>query len=117
ASRVSQPLLRLVGLWQQFQQASLSVARLGDLMNAEPETYSIVPSRVREGQGLIEIEELSFRYAQNLPFLLRRFNLRVEPGRVVAIMGPSGCGKSTLAKLLQGLYPPTDGRIRIDGHD
>ncbi len=51
ASRVSQPMLRMVGLWQQFQQASLSVARLGDIMNAPMEPYSLIPGRVRAGQG------------------------------------------------------------------
>jgi len=117
ASRVSQPMLRLVGLWQQFQQASLSVARLGDIMNAPMEPYSLVPGRVRAGRGLIEIEGLSFRYAENLPLLLKSLNLTIQPGRMVAFMGPSGCGKSTLAKLLQGLYRPSEGRIKLDGND
>jgi ATP-binding cassette, subfamily B, bacterial HlyB/CyaB len=116
-SRVSQPLLRLVGLWQQFQQANLSVQRLGDIMNAPPEPYSLLPGRTREGRGLIEIEQLSFRYADHLPMLLKGLTLRIEPGRVVAFMGPSGCGKSTLAKLLQGMYRPSDGRINLDGND
>lgn len=110
-------MLRLVGLWQQFQQASLSVARLGDIMNAPPEPYSILPSRVREGRGRIEIDDLSFRYADTLPFLYQHFHLKVEPGRVVAIMGPSGSGKSTLAKLLLGFYQPNDGAIQLDGND
>jgi ATP-binding cassette, subfamily B, bacterial HlyB/CyaB len=117
ASRVSQPMLRMVGLWQQFQQASLSVARLGDIMNAPMEPYSLAPGRVRAGRGLIEIEGLGFKYADNLPLLLKGLNLRIDPGRVVAFMGPSGCGKSTLAKLLQGMYAPTEGRIRLDGND
>jgi subfamily B ATP-binding cassette protein HlyB/CyaB len=117
ASRVSQPMLRLVGLWQQFQQASLSVARLGDIMNAPTEPYSLVPARVASGRGLVEIEGLSFRYSEGLPLLLRGLNLKIEPGRVVAFMGPSGCGKSTLAKLLQGLYRPSEGRIKLDGTD
>lgn len=117
ASRVSQPMLRLVGLWQQFQQASLSVARLGDIMNAPMEPYSLTPGRIRSGRGVIEIEDLSFRYAENLPLLLRGLNLKIEPGRIVAFMGPSGCGKSTLAKLLQGLYRASEGRIKLDGND
>ena len=117
ASRVSQPMLRMVGLWQQFQQASLSVARLGDIMNAPMEPYSLMPGRVRSGRGIIQIEGLSFRYADGLPLLLKGLNLTVEPGRVVAFMGPSGCGKSTLAKLLQGLYRPSEGRILLDGND
>ena len=117
ASRVSQPMLRLVGLWQQFQQANMSVQRLGDLMNAPPEPYSIVPSRLREGKGEIVIEGLSFRYSEELPFLYQDFNLKVAPGKVVAIMGPSGSGKSTLTKLLQGFYVPAGGTIKIDGTD
>ncbi len=117
ASRVSQPMLRLVGLWQQFQEANMSVQRLGDLMNAPPEPYSIIPSRLREGKGEIVIEGLSFRYSEELPFLFQDFKLKVAPGKVVAIMGPSGCGKSTLTKLLQGFYVPSGGTIKIDGTD
>ena len=110
ASRLSQPMLRLVGLWQQFQQANLSVQRMGDIMNAPAEPYSILPSRIREGKGQIDIEDLSFRYAENLPFLYQGFNLKVAPGKVIAIMGPSGkwrkstapskpCRKATKPKL------------------
>jgi subfamily B ATP-binding cassette protein HlyB/CyaB len=117
ASRVSQPMLRLVGLWQQFQEASLSVQRLGDVMNVPTEPYSLIPGRLRQGNGLIEIQGLSFRYGENLPFLYQDLNLKVEPGKVIAIMGPSGCGKSTLAKLLQGFYLPTAGTIKLDGTD
>lgn len=117
ASRVSQPLLRLVGLWQQFQQATLSVARLGDVMNMPSEPYSIEPARVREMRGLVEIEGISFRYAESLPLLYEGFSLRIEPGKVIALMGPSGSGKSTLAKLLQGFYQPVSGVIKVDGHD
>ncbi|MGA7750343.1 MAG: peptidase domain-containing ABC transporter [Gallionella sp.] len=117
ASRLSQPMLRLVGLWQQFQQANLSVQRMGDIMNAPAEPYSILPTRLREGKGQIDIEQLSFRYAENLPFLYEGFNLKVAPGKVIAIMGPSGSGKSTLTKLLQGFYQPAGGTIKIDGND
>ncbi len=98
-------------------RANLSVVRLGDIMNAPCEPYSLIPGRIRGGRGLIEIEELSFRYADHLPMLLKGLTLRIEPGRVVAFMGPSGCGKSTLAKLLQGMYRPSDGRIKLDGTD
>jgi subfamily B ATP-binding cassette protein HlyB/CyaB len=117
ASRLSQPMLRLVGLWQQFQQANLSVQRLGDIMNAPAEPYSILPSRLREGKGEIDIADLSFRYGENLPFLFQGFRLKVAPGKVVAVMGPSGSGKSTLTKLLQGFYQPSGGTIKIDGND
>ncbi len=117
SSRLSQPVLRIVGLWQQFQQARLSVERLGDIMNAPAEPYSVKPSRIQQGHGEIDIADLGFRYAENLPLLFTDFAVRVPPGQIAAIMGPSGCGKSTLAKLLLGFYSPTDGVIKVDGID
>jgi subfamily B ATP-binding cassette protein HlyB/CyaB len=95
----------------------MSVQRLGDIMNAPTEPYSVLPSRMREGKGQIDIEALSFRYADDRPFLYQDFNLKVAPGKVVAIMGQSGSGKSTLTKLLQGFYQPSGGTIKIDGND
>lgn len=117
SGRLSQPMLRLVGLWQQFQQASLSVARLGDLMNAPVEPYSIIPSRAPGGAGRIDIDAVSFRYGDRLPLVYQDVSITVTPGQTIGIMGPSGCGKSTLAKLLQGFYQPSAGRILIDGVD
>jgi ATP-binding cassette, subfamily B, bacterial HlyB/CyaB len=117
AGKLSQPVMRLVGLWQQFQQARLAVDRLGDLMNAPAEPYRLMPSRQRQGEGRIEIDGVSFRYADDRPFLFENLSLHIEPGKTVAIMGASGSGKSTLAKLLQGFYWPTVGRIKIDGID
>lgn len=117
SGKLSQPVMRLVGLWQQFQQADLSVKRLGDVMNAPTEPYTIQPSRLKEGKGIIEIESLAFRYNEQLPFLYEDFSLHVQAGSTVVIMGPSGSGKSTFAKILQGFYQPNHGRIRIDGTD
>ncbi len=117
AARVSQPMLRLVGLWQQFQQARIAVLRLGDVMDAPAEPYRLTQARMRSGGGAIEIEALAFRHAENLPLLYDDFSLSVPAGQLVAIMGPSGAGKSTLARLLQGFYQPTRGTIRVDGID
>lgn len=117
SSRLSQPMLRLVGLWQQFQQARLSVQRLGDIMNVPTEPYRLVRARARTGVGAIQIEGLSFRYGEQLPLLFDGFGLKMNPGQLVAVMGPSGAGKSTLAKLMQGFYQPSSGSIRIDGID
>lgn len=117
AGRLSGPLLRMVGLWQEFQNASIAVKRIGDVMNAPAEPYSLVPAREGGGRCRLEIKGLSFRYAENLPFLYRNLNLVIEPGQCIALMGPSGSGKSTLAKLMQGFYMPGDGAILIDERD
>jgi len=117
AGRLSGPMLRLAGLWQDFQQADIALKRLGDIMGAPAEPYALKPSREGVQNGRIEIKNLSFRYADNLPYLYRNFDLTIEPGKCVALMGPSGSGKSTLAKLLQGFYAASDGAILLDGHD
>jgi subfamily B ATP-binding cassette protein HlyB/CyaB len=117
ASRMSQPMLRLAGLWQEFQQASIAVKRLGDIMDAPAEPYALTPSRAADGRGEIRIADLSFRYSPEHPFLYRNLNLALKPGKLTVLTGPSGCGKSTLAKLMLGFYQPADGQITIDGRD
>jgi ATP-binding cassette, subfamily B, bacterial HlyB/CyaB len=117
AGRMSQPMLRLASLWQEFQQASISVKRLGDIMDAPAEPYALTPSRAPEGKGEIQIAELAFRYSPEHPHLYRNLSLALKPGKLTVLTGPSGCGKSTLAKLLLGFYQPEEGRIAIDGRD
>ncbi|MBI3068022.1 MAG: peptidase domain-containing ABC transporter, partial [Betaproteobacteria bacterium] len=117
AGRLAAPLLRIVGLWQEFQQASIAVARLGDVMNAPAEPYSLAPAHETRSAGAIEITNLGFRYGENLPYLYRDFSLAIPAGQCVALMGPSACGKSTMVKLLLGFYLPTDGCVLLDGRD
>jgi subfamily B ATP-binding cassette protein HlyB/CyaB len=106
-------MLRIAGLWQEFQQASIAVKRLGDIMNAPAEPYSLAPARA-SGGGAIALQGVSFRYSERHPYLFRNVNFAIKPGELILVSGPSGSGKSTLAKLLLGFYPPTDGRILID---
>jgi ATP-binding cassette, subfamily B, bacterial HlyB/CyaB len=117
ASRMSQPMLRLAGLWQDFQQATIALRRLGDIMDAPAEPYALTPSRASDGKGEIVIADLAFRYSSQHPLLFRELSLAVRPGRLTVLTGPSGCGKSTLARLILGFYQPSDGRISIDGRD
>jgi len=117
SGKLSQPVLRLVGLWQQFQQASISVKRLADIMNAPTEPYTMTPSRDAKREGRVEIIDLAFKYGPDRPFLYQHLNISLKPGTTSVLIGPSGSGKSTLAKLLQGFYEPSAGQIRIDGAD
>jgi subfamily B ATP-binding cassette protein HlyB/CyaB len=115
--RMSQPLLRMVGLWQEFQQADIAVKRLGDILDVPQESHTLIPSREPQSGGRIELQDLAFRYSEHHPYLYRELNLTFKPGRLTVLMGASGCGKSTLAKLLLGFYQPTEGRILMDGKD
>jgi subfamily B ATP-binding cassette protein HlyB/CyaB len=117
AGRMAQPMLRIAGLWQEFQQASVAVRRLGDIMNAPAEPHSLLPSRAPGGAGALELQGVSFRYSERHPLLFRSLSFAVRPGELVVVGGPSGSGKSTLAKMLLGFYPPTDGRLLLDGRD
>ncbi len=123
AGRMSQPMLRIVGLWQEFQQASIAVKRLGDILDMPQEPHALVPSREGSqlgsgaGQGQIDLVNLAFRYDDHHPWLYRNLNMRFKPGHLTVLMGPSGCGKSTLAKLLLGFYQASDGLIQLDGKD
>jgi len=118
AGRVSAPVLRLAQLWQDFHQARLSIARLGDILNtaAEP-TYSAGRALLPAIRGDIKFEHVSFRYRIDGPEILHDISFEIPAGQTVGIVGPSGSGKSTFAKLVQRLYVPERGRILVDGID
>jgi len=117
ASRMSQPVMRIVGLWQEFQQASVAVKRLGDILDMPQEPVTLIPQRAAGGEGRIDIRDLGFRYSEQHPWLYRNLSLAIPTGKLTVLMGPSGCGKSTLAKLMQGFYFPQEGQITLDGRD
>jgi subfamily B ATP-binding cassette protein HlyB/CyaB len=118
AGRVSQPVLRLAQIWQDFHQARLSVERLGDILNtvAEP-IYNPGRTALPAIKGNITFEHVTFRYRIDGSEVLHDVNLRVPAGQLVGIVGPSGSGKSTLAKLAQRLFVPESGRVLVDGVD
>ncbi|MDP2968032.1 MAG: type I secretion system permease/ATPase, partial [Deltaproteobacteria bacterium] len=118
SGRVSGPVLRLVQLWQDFQQTGLSIRRLGDIFHATPEpSLNVTKTRFPAIQGHIRLEGVRFRYRLDGPEIIRNIHLDIKPGMILGIVGRSGSGKSTLAKLIQRLYLPESGRILIDGID
>jgi ATP-binding cassette, subfamily B, bacterial HlyB/CyaB len=118
ASRVSAPVLRLAQIWQDFHQARLSIARLGDILNAAAEpTYNPTRAALPAIRGEVSFEHVTFRYRIDGAEVLHDVTFSVPAGQVVGIVGPSGSGKSTLAKLIQRLYVPESGRIMVDGID
>ncbi len=118
AGRVSAPVLRLAQLWQDFHQARLSVARLGDILNSVPEpTYSPTRTALPAIRGDVVLDHVTFRYRTDGPAVLHDVSINIPAGQIVGIVGPSGSGKSTLAKLVQRLYAPESGRVLVDGAD
>ena len=118
SGRVISPVLRVVQLWQDFQQVGISVDRLGDLINTKPEpTQNPSKMSLPAIQGGVRIENARFRYQFDGPEVLRNLSCEIKAGTTVGVVGRSGSGKSTLAKLLQRLYVPESGRILIDGID
>ncbi|MCQ2743568.1 MAG: type I secretion system permease/ATPase [bacterium] len=113
----SGPTLRLVNLWNEFQQALLSVDRIGDILNNPIEIQSNNAITLSNVRGDIKIENLSFRYNVEAPMVLNRINLDIKAGQKIGFVGRSGSGKSTLTKLIQRLYYATEGTIFIDGID
>jgi subfamily B ATP-binding cassette protein HlyB/CyaB len=118
AGRVTGPLLRVVQLWQDFQQAGISVQRLGDILNVPPEpSYQPNKTTLPSLAGHVVFDQVTFRYRADGREILKKVSFDVPAGKTVGIVGRSGSGKSTLAKLIQRLYIPEAGRILIDGVD
>src|SRR6266702_1685001 len=115
------PLMGLVGLWSLLNDASVAMERLGDVLDLEPEQRpEELASRVviPELQGDIRFNDVYFRYGgDETPYVLENISVDIKPGELVAIVGRSGSGKTTLAKLLVGFYPPSEGRLTVDGYE
>ena len=115
------PLMGLVGLWNLLNDAGVAMERLGDVLDIAPEQKpGELASRIvlPDLKGEIRLDRVYFRYGgSETPYVLENLSLEIKPGELVAIVGRSGSGKTTLAKLLVGFYPPTEGRLTVDGYD
>lgn len=119
AGYVTSPLLRMATLWQNFQETSLSLERLSDIVD-HPEEIEIAGAQLPPlppVQGAISYEGIHFRFANQGPLQLCNVSFDIPAGSFVGIVGTSGSGKSTLLKLLTRLYDPAEGTIRVDGYD
>lgn len=114
----SQRIGGLIDKWIEFRMLRLHGERLADIVmtppEADPEQNFEAPGPADTG---IEVRQLSFRYAEGEPWVLKDCSFSICAGESVAVIGPSGCGKSTLVKLMLGLLKPTSGEIKVGGLD
>ncbi|NMG57612.1 ATP-binding cassette domain-containing protein [Geitlerinema sp. P-1104] len=119
SGNVTGSLLRFVQVWQSFQEVGMSIERLRDILNSQPESNDSdrlnIPLPNIEGH--VKFEDVCFRFVPTGALNVANVNIDFPAGSFVGIVGQSGSGKSTLMKLLQRLYAPETGRIHIDGYD
>jgi ATP-binding cassette, subfamily B, bacterial HlyB/CyaB len=119
AGYTTSPLLRLIQLWQNFQETALSLERLADILDhpqeVSPEDRSNIP--LPTIQGAVQYRDVNFCFKENGPLQLQNVHLDIAPGTFVGVVGQSGSGKSTLMKLLMRLYEPKSGQILLDDYD
>lgn len=106
----------LAGIALTFANIRVILEMVGVIMETEPE-ISEKKKVVRNISGAIEINNVSFRYADDMPLILDNLSLKIEPGQYIAVVGKTGCGKSTLMRLLLGFEKPQKGAIYYDGRD
>ncbi len=108
----------LANQWQSYQQARLSVAMIGDILNSPPEP-TVRPGTAKHAalKGAIRLEQVNFRYRPESPLVIQDMSFEMLPGQRIGIVGRSGSGKSTISKLIQRLYIPEGGKVLLDGLD
>ena len=118
------PIHQLVGLWNQIAEIRVSVDRVGEILAVKPEQDlpsdpEKLPATLTHCRGAIEFDKVNFSYLANERenFVMRDFDLQIDPGTRIALVGPSGCGKSTIAKMVLGFNMPKTGQCKVDGKD
>jgi ABC-type multidrug transport system fused ATPase/permease subunit len=118
ATRLYGPVRDLGSLSNTMFKALAGAERVIELLDERPQvTERANPVRLERVRGVVELEDVWFRYAGSREPALRGVSLRVEPGERVALVGMSGAGKSTVARMLLRFGDPMAGAVRLDGHD
>ncbi|WP_167315828.1 ABC transporter transmembrane domain-containing protein [Prochlorococcus marinus] len=116
---VTQPILRLSTIWQQYQEIKISFERLGDIVNTpkENESKDLGKIQLPSVEGNILFDNVSFKFIGDSKTTLNKINCQIDKNSFVGIVGKSGSGKSTFCKLISRLYVPNEGSILIDKYD
>ncbi|WP_109853493.1 peptidase domain-containing ABC transporter [Aquimarina sp. AU58] len=116
-SQFTEKASALVNKFIQFKMLSLHMERLGDIILTGQEEDIDGKRQLSQVKGELDLENISFRYSDNEPYLFKNLNFKIEEGSSIAVVGASGCGKTTLMKVMLGLLKPETGTILVDGYD
>ncbi len=116
---VTQPILRLSTIWQQYQEIKISFERLGDIVNTpkENESKDLGKIQLPNVEGNILFDNVSFKFIGDSKITLNKINCQIDKNSFVGIVGKSGSGKSTFCKLISRLYVSNEGSVLIDKYD
>jgi len=116
-TRLYGPASSLATVYVDVQAALALFERIFDYLDTEPEVVE-PPDGVElsQAKGQLQFENVSFEYVRSRR-ALDKVSFTVEPGQMAALVGPSGAGKTTITYLLPRFYDPTEGTVRLDGHD
>ena len=114
------PIQNLSQVYTVYQSGMAALDKILGLLAEEPEIVD-APDAVALGPiaGRLQFDDVSFRYGadEDSAWALRHIDLDVAPGQTIALVGETGAGKSTFAKLVARFYDPSEGAVRVDGHD
>ena len=116
---VTTPILRISGIWQNFQEIGVSLNRLSDVVD-NPEEIEINGNDLAPLppiKGKVSYEGINFSFKNNNQLQLKNINFQIKPGSFVGVVGESGSGKSTILKLLMKFYTHQEGKIKVDNYD
>lgn len=117
ASYVTWPMRRLAQLVSEMGMTRVAIDRIYSILEHPREDYSGYDNDGKEIKGLIEFDNVHFKYEGDEANILNGVSMKINPGEKVALLGPTGAGKSTIISLLMKFYEPDKGMIRIDGRD
>lgn len=109
---------RIVEFTEQFQKGMTGIERFTEIMDTKPDIEDRKNAiDIENVKGSIKFEDVDFKYEEDTDYVLKDFNLNINPGENIAIVGPSGAGKTTICNLIPRFYDVNNGSIKVDGVD